>query len=244
MQIDKVVIVCFKGDIHLLRPCIASVRYWYPDIEIYLLKDKFRGDFDTTEIEKHFSAKIDTPSRPNWGWGWAKLDPFINPVKDRYLVLDADTVMVGPVLSILNQHDDEFIVTGFASNDENNHIINAHYLKIQEVKAINTGYQYPGFGFNTGQMVVTSGILNQKDFEEVCTFDEDITCKYPNVFHYADQGVLNYILAFNRDRYDYSIKYENYWLWPAGDEALQLDIREIRSKNGYPLILHWAGIKR
>lgn len=244
MKINKVVIVCFKGDIHLLRPCIASVRYWYPDIEIYLLKDKFKGDFDTSEMEKYFSAKLFKSSRPSWGWGWAKLDPYINPIKERYLVLDADTIMVGPVLDILNEHDNEFIVTGFVNGDEDSHTINTHYLNLRKVKEIDPDYRYPGFGFNTGQMVVTSGILTQKDFEEVCTFDVNITCKYPDVFHYADQGVLNYVLAANKESNNYSIKYVNYWLWPASSEAHELDINEIKNLKGYPYILHWAGIKR
>ena len=41
----KIVVACFKKDIHIARICVASVRYWYPDIDIYLLKDLSFGDF-------------------------------------------------------------------------------------------------------------------------------------------------------------------------------------------------------
>lgn len=51
-----VVVCCNKDDYYFARICIASVRYFYPDIAIELVKDTGKGDFDTNETEKHFGV--------------------------------------------------------------------------------------------------------------------------------------------------------------------------------------------
>ena len=36
MKIEGVVIACYALDVELTRACVASVRFWYPDIAIWL----------------------------------------------------------------------------------------------------------------------------------------------------------------------------------------------------------------
>ena len=52
MKVSRVYVSGYAKDLHLVRICIASIRYWYPDITIYLLKDTSQGDFDTEELER------------------------------------------------------------------------------------------------------------------------------------------------------------------------------------------------
>lgn len=243
MLIDKVLIVCFKKDVFLLRPCVASVRYWYPDIDIYILKDKKQGDFDTTEIEECFNVKVFKSKREIWGWGWAKIAPFIHDGNDRFLVLDSDTVLLGPVLDKLNQYKEDYIVTGVEIEDPESTVINRHYLDVKKVREFNPGYVYPGYGFNSGQMVVSAGRLNEKDFEEVLVFGDDITCKYPGVLKYNDQGVLNYVVAAAAQRNIVTVRHENFWIWPGRPETQQISLEGIKARIGTPYILHWAGVK-
>ena len=56
--------------------CIDSVRYWYPDIEVYLIKDCGKGDFDTSLLQQHWDVKIFSTTKKNFGWGYGKLDAF------------------------------------------------------------------------------------------------------------------------------------------------------------------------
>ena len=51
MRIEGVAISCYRFDVDLTRLCVASIRFWYPHIPIWLLKDRQYGDFDTDEIE-------------------------------------------------------------------------------------------------------------------------------------------------------------------------------------------------
>src|SRR5438132_7369325 len=103
MPINKVVIACFKKDVFLLKACIASVRYWYPDVEIYLIKDYIQGDFSTKEMEVAFDVKIFPAQRKFFGWPWSKLAVILHEKKDKYLFLDSDVVFLGKVLDKLNQ---------------------------------------------------------------------------------------------------------------------------------------------
>ncbi|WP_394771887.1 hypothetical protein [Mucilaginibacter sp.] len=53
-----VVVCCNRKDVFLARICIASIRYYYPDIDIELVKDSGNGTFNTYELEKYFGVKV------------------------------------------------------------------------------------------------------------------------------------------------------------------------------------------
>ncbi|MEO7685318.1 MAG: hypothetical protein ABIU86_15415 [Gemmatimonadaceae bacterium] len=62
-----------SGTTFLLRPCVASIRYWYPDGRIYLLKDYIKGGFSAEEFEQYWNVKTFRTERLVFGWGWSKL---------------------------------------------------------------------------------------------------------------------------------------------------------------------------
>ena len=74
MKIEGVVISCYRFDLELTRVCVASIRYWYPDIPIWLLKDRHYGDFSTHEIEKQWRAQVYPQREKTLGWGFGKLE--------------------------------------------------------------------------------------------------------------------------------------------------------------------------
>jgi hypothetical protein len=242
MKLNKVVIACFKKDLFLVRPCVASVRYWYPDAEIFLLKDYIRGDFSTREIERYWGAKVFQTSRRVFGWPWSKLAVIMQDRKDKYLFLDSDTVMLGRVLDKLDDYEDDFVVTGMRGSQDS-HTINAHYMDMQKVREFDPSYQFPGFGFNGGQMVMTSGMLSEADFASVIAFESNITNKHPDIFKHGDQGALNYVFAKAHQAGKITLAYADFWIWPGLPEASSIDLESIRRKEGLPFIIHWAGIK-
>ena len=243
MKINKIAIACFKKDLFLLRPCVASIRYWYPDVEIYLIKDYSHGSFSTKEIEDTFQVKIFPTNNQEFGWGWGKFALVLDEKKDRYLFLDSDVVFLGKVLDELNQYDEEFIVTGIKENDKHSKTLNAHYIETQSVEQFDPSYQYPGFGFNTGQIVITSGIISKSDCASVLDFEPRFQSKYPELFKHADQGVLNYVLVKASQNGKAKIRYTDFWIWPETPEACKINLQNIQKKMGIPYILHWAGAK-
>lgn len=243
MNIKKVVVACFKKDMYLLRPCIASINYWYPDAEIYLLKDYKQGDFDTSEIEKYFNAKVFDTKMKYFGWPWSKLAILLKEEKDEFLFLDSDIVVLGKVLDKLNSIDADIIVTGRVESDKYSQGVSSHYFEVKEVEKNDPEYKYPGFVFNGGQIAMTSGLLKKKDFEPVISFEPEITNTQPDLFKHGDQGALNYLLAKADQNNKIKLKHADFWIWPASPKASDIDLDSIKRKEGIPYVLHWAGIK-
>ena len=243
MKVNKIAIACFKKDLYLLRPCIASIRFWYPDVEIYLIKDYIQGEFSTKEMEQAFNVKTFPAQRKFFGWPWSKLAVILHEEKDKYLFLDSDVVLLGRVLDKLNEYEDEFIVTGVRESDKTNHNINAHYIDMNKMETFDPAYKFPGFGFNGGQIVMTSGILKEKDFSSVVEFEPNIINKHPDIFKHGDQGPLNYIFAKTFQQGKITLRYEDFWIWPGIPAAESIDLNSIKNKVGIPFVLHWAGIK-
>ncbi|GAA4753429.1 glycosyltransferase [Flavisolibacter ginsenosidimutans] len=243
MKVNKIAIACFKKDLFLLRACVASIRYWYPNVEIFLIKDYIQGAFSTVEIEKTFNVKTFPAQRKFFGWPWSKLAVILHNERDKYLFLDSDVVLLGKVLDKLNSYEDDFIVTGVLEEDKFNPTVNAHYIDMKKMESFDASYRFPGFGFNGGQIVMTSGLLKEADFASVIKFEPDITNKHPDIFKHGDQGPLNYVFAKAHQLGKIKLRYEDFWIWPGIPAAQQIDLNAIKNKTGIPYVLHWAGIK-
>jgi lipopolysaccharide biosynthesis glycosyltransferase len=243
MKISKVVISCFKKDLHLLRACIGSIYYWHPDITIFLLKDESGGKFDTVEIEENFGVKIFTYQNNLTGWGWGKVEVCINNKKEKLFVLDTDVILLGNIVDYLNQFEEDFIVTGAGNLSAESYKAIRDYVNTKGVVSFDPEYKFPGYGFNTGQMVVTTGLLNKGDFLSVMDFGPPVRNKYPDALAYTDQGVLNYVLVKQRLNGRVSIRYEDFWIWPGMPEAEGISLADIKNKKGLNYVLHWAGLK-
>jgi hypothetical protein len=109
MKIDSVVVFCWEGDFRLAQICLASVRFFYPDIPLFLMKNIARGNFDTSEVERCLNVSSAGISEP-YGSSLGKLELFFRPELGRFLFIDADQIMVGPVLEELARLDEQFIV--------------------------------------------------------------------------------------------------------------------------------------
>ena len=110
MKVDKVFINTYKYDFHLARICIASIRYWYPEIAIFLIKDEKEGSFDTSFTEKTWNVNVLDVPRKKFGWGYGKLEVLFSNKKETFFVIDADAVITGPVIDKVRKIDADFIV--------------------------------------------------------------------------------------------------------------------------------------
>jgi hypothetical protein len=243
--IDAVVICCFRRDIHWVRICVSSVRHWYPEIPIYLLKDKSKGPVRTDDIEKTHNVKILETEFKKGGYGLTKIEAFFGKNPERILMLDSDTVMIGPILDELENIDADFIVTGVQHEDPEYYLIPRDYINARAVnEKFDPDYRYPGFGFNSGQMVITRGLLTREDFSGLVKFDHTgfRTLAPDGLWLGGDQGLLNYLFAKVKDR-GLSVCYHEFWLWSDLPEVAELDRGRIFNGEGYRKIVHWAGVK-
>src|SRR6185503_9114640 len=98
-----VIIFCHKKDFFLAQILVASIRYYYPSVEIYLCKDLLNGKFDTTEMEKFWNVKILDLGITEFGWSAAKMHFYLSDKLKgkKALLLDADIIFTGRVLDRL-----------------------------------------------------------------------------------------------------------------------------------------------
>jgi hypothetical protein len=240
MRIERIYISGHSRDLRFTRCAVASIRQFYPDIPISLIKDESNGPYDTGDLERVFGVSLfDTPVK-KFGWGMAKLEPLFLPKRERFLVLDSDTVFVGRVLDRLEEYDEDFIVE-LCNHDAGD--IRAHYFDPAVLSVEYPDFHYPGWVFNSGQFVAVTGRLRREDFAPFVTFEEPRVVLRPDLFRCGDQGVLNFVLFRKQHRGEVTIRREKFMKWPSAIEPGA--VRKVDLDSGrLRYLLHWAGHKR
>ena len=240
MKISQIYIATHKYDMRFTRICVASIRYWYPEVPIHLIKDYFNGDFSTEEMERVWNIKIfETPNRC-FGWGMSKLEPVFSEQGKRFLILDSDTVFTGRVLDWLEEQTEDFVVSLETQSPQR---LKEIYFDLAKLNEFDPEFHFPGTTFNTGQYVATGGVLRRDDFDAVNWTTTPPSLKYPEIFKNGDQGVLNYVLLKKAGAGQVSvggIPFMKYGLEDIGD----FDLSKIAANSPYPFVIHWAGLKR
>ena len=216
MKIEGVVISCYPLDLQLTRICVASVRFWYPHIPIWLLKDRHYGDFDTREIEKYWNVQV-YPTRQNTlGWGFGKLEVMTELPKRRLMVLDSDIVFAGRVIDRLEMFDEDFVVAKEDNHDAAG--IDRHFFSLSKILQLDPEFKFPGYGFNTGQIVATTGCITRKEFDGLMDW-QTRTVTYPDIFKMGEQGLCNYVVFRQAQQGKLTIRREPFMVWPGEARA-------------------------
>lgn len=239
MNISQIYVATCRRDWHLAQLCLASIRYWYPHVPVCLIKDQNQGDFDTSAAEKRYNATVYASSVSNFGYGFSKLEPLFSDRKQRYLMLDADLLILGPVLEFLNQSKAHFVVHPETSGTS--HTESLAY-KLAPLAVIDPLYQPPDFIFNTGNYVATGGCLKRSDFDGVIHWDQPRSLRHPDVFMCGEQGALNYVLLKAWQQGRVSLDRRDYYRW-SGMGAPDVTVPDLRARKTAPLLIHWAGPK-
>lgn len=239
MPIDTIYISTYRNDLPLTRICVASIRYWYPDIPIKLIKDQGAGAFSTSEIEELYNVSLVNTGNRSFGWGFAKLEPLFFDNSEKFLIVDSDTVFTGRVLDMLDQYSAQFIVDDETQPAEE---VNRLYFDISAMAGIDPSFVPCGKNFNSGQWVGTAGLIGREDFASVVEWSTPPKLKYPKVFMPGDQGVLNYVLEkfANAGRIELA---RAPLMWWAPRDLSQLNLAEMAQHSPYSRIIHWAGCK-
>lgn len=239
-MIDRVYIGCCVHDVWLARISVASIRHWHPDVPICLHRDQLAGRFSTKEIEQHWNVKaIDVGPRFT-GWGFTKLELLFRRANERYLFVDADTAFVGPLLDTLRSHREQFIVSPDPIDDPRSHPIMSVYFDYKRLKAHDPTYEFPGFVFNAGQFVATSGVFTPEDFWAVA-WEQPPSLKRRDLFFSADQGFFNYLLALKASAGEISCGTATLHYNGKSDACARLRFDPSSQVNSF--LIHWPGEK-
>jgi hypothetical protein len=240
VRIDCIYVSGWRDDLRFTECCVASIRHWYPHIRICLIKDELAGPYDTTVLERTFGLEVFPSSPPWYGWGAAKLEPLFLPHLERSLILDSDIVFAGPVLDHLERYDEDFIV---AAADHEPGEMTENYFDPRDVERLHPGFRFPGYVFNTGQFVATSGILQRADFEPYLTFERPPRFLRPDLFKCGEQGLLNFILMATHQAGGLTLRRAPFMRWPPCMKPEEVDVTRLGPDSPYDFLLHWAGLK-
>ncbi len=241
--ITKVVIACCRHDVHLTRICVASIRYWYPDIPILLLKDLFNGDFCTAEIEAAWNVGVFSTSRDQHGWGFGKFEAIFAPPGDRLLVLDADTAILGRVIDQIESHDADLVVSGDFVSDPFSSYMRTIYYDLNHVRTLDPEFTYPGFCFNSGHFAIRTGKLRREDFAGLVEWSTPPQLIHADKFIGGDQGILNFVAARMVRQRQLTLVPMDFARGGEHAELAPLPLHYIERGEGYPYIVHWSGLK-
>jgi hypothetical protein len=154
--IAKIYIATHKHDLRFARICVASIRYWYPEIPIALIKDEFCGEFSTEELERVCDVSVYQTKQRDFGWGMSTLEPVFAEPGGRFLILDADTVFTGRVLDRLETFTEDFVVSLETQPPQR---LREIYFDLEKLREVDPHSVFKGQTFNTGQYVATGGRL-------------------------------------------------------------------------------------
>ena len=161
--------------------------------------------------------------------------------KERVLVLDADTIITGKLLEFLEQFEEDFIVSGRNVTED---FQVQQYYDPTEIEKFDPAFKHPGYAFNSGQMVLTSGIFKRSDFDEFVKYTNPPRLKHEHLFKYGDQGLFNYFLFKQNQLGNISLKSMPFMI--SGDDPIaeKLQTSNFENDDLTPLVIHWAGIRK
>lgn len=152
----KVVVIVNKTDLWFCRICVASIRFYYPDTQIYIIKDELKGRFSTIEMEELWGVKLISYKVKKFGWSAAKIHFYCDErfKGQKFLVLDADIVFSGRILDQIYLRDfDVDVIVNYEKNDNPYHDWFANTIfDLKRIQNFDPLYKFPYYTFNCGQL--------------------------------------------------------------------------------------------
>jgi hypothetical protein len=238
-KLDCVYVAACARDARFARICVASIRYFYPDVLIRLLAGEPLEHGLAEELCRYWGVKLVDLPEGDFGSGLVKLEPLFGRPGERFLVLDVDTVFTGPVLDFWQSNSD------FLVDDERLPDIDSKrlYYNWEQLSKIDPNVPPAKMAFNTGHWFGTAGLVKRDEFDPWLEWTMPRKLRYPQHFMSGDQGVMNYVLLKKEAFKEVRIERRTIMRWP-GHSMEKLDAKSVAERRAPPLVVHWAGMKK
>jgi len=193
-----VIIGCCKRDYLFAKGTIASVRHFLGDVPICLLVD---GTFPTDDMNKAYGVqtlyradvKDDFLRSRSFGWGLTKMVCFWESPFERFLWLDADTVVWGDIRKKLFQQGNWDIYTDKSDGSFSREDVTEWFFDADKLEQRYPGFnwqRYAGSNYCTGIWASRRGVFPLQEYKDILNVvDED-----PSLFKCAEMGLLNFMI--------------------------------------------------
>ena len=239
-NVDCVYVAASAHDARFTRTCVASIRRFYPAVPIRLLAGGPVQRGLLGELWKYWKVEPAAVTSGDYGWGFVKLEPLFASPGERFLVLDSDTVLTGPVIDLWRKDGAPFLVDDEEQTEADTRSL---YYDWDKIRKIDPDAARPHFVFNSGQWFGTAGVLTRDDFSQWLEWTMPRRLRYPAFFMPGEQGVLNYVLNRKVAAAGLAVRREKIMRWP-GHSMVGLSADKVADGSAQPLIVHWAGVKK
>jgi hypothetical protein len=243
-KVEQIFLVTYRYDLANLIVCLESIRYWYPDIPITVVKNRNEGDFPIDFLAGHFKLSVIDSPAARYGSYFGSLEPYLTGRSGRFLVMDTDTALTGPVLDFLGSLSADFVVD---LEEQPEHKLRALYWNPDGIKDYIPEYSRAWFTFNNGAVCGTGDKVTRADFADFMNWPDgaEPSMKDSSVFPMADMTAIN--VAINRKAVRGEITVDRVALMiyaPFYMESQSDLVRRIADRSGPELrIIHWADQK-
>ena len=239
---------CYKGDVPLLRGCLASIRYFAPDAPICLVID---GDFDSRPFEKRYAVstirrrdvKNHLLRELSFGYGVTKMPALWEAPFERIIHIDPDVVLWGDIRRNLPSEEWDFV------HNEPHEVITDHIQRTQyfdpdKIFKYIEPFEWQGNPyFNSGVFACRVGALDLSEYLSMLRIQKS----NPGLF-FQDQAYLN-IMVFRASQTG-GLKRAMVPLQSCVPVKGRSELEEqFRLDKGLPVLgqkatsIHWAGPK-
>jgi len=240
-MVDCIYVTASTHDARYTRICVASIRYFYPGIPVRLLVGGPLQRGLAEELRRYWNVEIaKLPGEGDYGWGFVKLEALFGRPGEKFLVLDSDTVITGPVLEQWRDNHAPFLVDDERQSEADAKQI---YYDWKDVSKIDSRAHAPEFLFNSGQWFGTAGVLTRGDFSPWLEWTMPRRTLPAGLFMNGDQGILNYVLNQKAAREGLRVERKQIMRWP-GHSMDGLSAETVSKRQAPPLVIHWAGMKK
>ncbi len=240
-MIDAVYIFCSKKDFYFARISIASIRYWNVAVPIRLVKDLSHGQFDTNLMAQCMGVEVMKTPFPNLGY-YAKLYPFLEQQQnERIIIQDADSIWCSDLAAVFSRYGADIVFDGYQP-ESRGETVNDWYFNFKKLKKAFPHYQYPGFVFNVGQMLVNTNAFSKTDFEPLLKWENEPKPKQDDIFFY-EQGMLNYLVAEKIRTNQATVAQQQLHIWGWDNCVHEISKTFKDGPTQYPYLVHWYGKK-
>lgn len=111
----------------------------------------------------------------------------------------------------LQQFDEQLVVD---KEDFSTPTIEVQFFPVDKLLQLDPQFAFPGYGFDTGQFVVTTGCIAKADFGELLDWEQR-SVKHPEVFQKGEQGVFNYVVLRKVQQQQLTLHREPFMVWPG-----------------------------
>ncbi len=196
-----IIIGCCKQDLRYALGCYASIRYFMPDGKVCFLYDGPQAPESLKSLPgvrtlDRSTVRSEILRERSFGPGITKMIAFFESPFERFLFLDADTVVVGDPRRITGW-DDHDILTDRGGHYEDE-AIDRWFFDTSRIASVVPSFDYGSHRddyFCTGTFFARRGSLSLDRYLEML----DLNSMHPGLFKFWEMGFLNLMIFEAKD---------------------------------------------